>query len=56
MTRKDLYYIYKEVIKGISNIEEDENDITTNLGDDIEARFNSNDDKEFDPKYDIQDI
>jgi hypothetical protein len=43
-------------MEGISNIEEDENDATTNLGDDTEAQFDSNDNKEFDPEYNIQDV
>jgi len=55
-TRKDLYYTHKEVTEGISNIEEDENDVTTDLGDDTKARFDSDDDEEFDPEYDIQDV
>ena len=55
-TRKDLYYTHKEIIDGISNIEEDENDVATDSGDDTEARFDSDDDEEFDPEYDIQDV
>ena len=55
-TRKDLYYTHKEIEEGISDREDDENDITTDSGDDTEARFDSDDDKEFDPEYDIQDV
>lgn len=55
-TRKGLYYTHKEIEEGISDREDDENDITTDSGDDTEARFDSDDDKEFDPEYDIQDV
>jgi hypothetical protein len=47
--------MHKEIIEGISNIEEDDTNATTNSGDDMEARFDSDSDEEFDPEYDIQD-
>jgi len=36
-TRKDLYYTCKEIKEGISDIEEDEDDIATNSEDDTEV-------------------
>jgi hypothetical protein len=53
--QKDLYYIQKEIKEGIPNVE-DENDTTdSEAEDDIEAGFDSDNDKKFDPEYNVQD-
>jgi len=51
--RKDLYYTQKEIEEGIPNVE-DENDTTDSEAEnDIEAQFDSDDDEEFDPEYNV---
>jgi len=55
-TRQGLYSTYKDIEERISNIEEDEKDVTTDSGDDTEAQIDLDDDKDFDPEYDIQDV
>jgi hypothetical protein len=44
----------KEIEEGIPN--EDENDTNLEVEDDIEAQFESNDNEEFDPEYNVQDV
>jgi hypothetical protein len=51
-TWNDLYYTYKEIEEGISDMEEDESD-APNSEDDAEGEFN--DDEDFDSKYSIED-
>jgi hypothetical protein len=54
--QKDLYYTQKEIKEGIPNVEDKSDTANSEAKDDIKTQFNSNNNEEFDPEYNVQDV
>lgn len=55
--RSATYYTAQEVENGVvQEGQEDEGDVTTDSGDDTEARFDSDNESEFNPDFDEEDV
>jgi hypothetical protein len=54
--QKDLYYTQKEIKERIPDVEDKSDTTDSEAEDDIEAQFDSDNDKEFDPEYNVQDV